>query len=322
MKSASVYFLLFVALLAFRDVLIELFLTARNGANVPASLMLAVYCATATGLAWLFHVIQAYSPTIRPSRRVERERSINPWRHWIKLSGTQRRRFLKLGIATWVVYAATIWGIGFVGAPVFDLVDYAWMPLLTVLAGAYWVREEIPKRRIVFGIIGCASVALIFWGRPQHGGQHRGYEWATGIFLAVVSTLTTSYCNALQKQQVDDDLEPDEVLLFRFPIPTVLGIVWLAIERPQFDAVALVGLVIVGAVGLFLPLLLLCYGLVQKSLGVFSRYLFLIPVLIWILVPALVSDERARLSDWRILSGAILLVGSYIGSEVLERRNG
>ena len=307
MSISSFYFLTFCILLALRDALTQLMFQKDAGAIDPV-LMLFVYCWVATSLALLFHSL--------------RKGFFNPISKWRGYSSKQQRTFAKLGLATWLVYAATIWGIYLIGAPVFNVIDYAAMPLITVFAGALLLSERIVLRRVVLGLLGVLGVFLIFLGHPAYQADQTGWTWPIGILLAGTSTLATSYCTALQKQQVDDGLHPDEVLLFRFPLAALLMTIWLFViaGRIDFQLRAILTLAVIGAVGLFLPLLLLCFGFIRASLGQFSRFLFLIPVLTWIVVPILIRGEVSRISDWRIAVGAIILLGSYVTSEIVEDR--
>ncbi|HEX5053043.1 MAG TPA: DMT family transporter [Planctomycetota bacterium] len=308
-SPAGGLFLLFCLLLALRDTFTQILLTgsATNGgarAQVAPVSMLFVYCWTAVALAWFFRFVRtgAMLPRVRMDRR-------------------QAARFVKLGIATWGVYAATIWGIGMVGAPVFNIVDYGAMPIMTMAAATLLVRERLSLRSYGCGLLGVIGVVLLLTVEPATSRELGGVtaSWTLGVVLALLSPILTAYSSALQKQQVAEGLHPDEVLLYRFPIPALLMTTWFIATQPMLTWSQTAALVLVGAAGLFLPLLLLCFGFMRASLGQFASYLFLIPVFTLVMVPAVVVGEWERLMHWQIAVGSLLLLGSYVTAEVLPR---
>lgn len=132
--------------------------------------------------------------------------------------------------------------------------------------------------------------------------------------------MLTSYCTAIQKDQVDRGLHPDEILMFRFPLPASLMTAWYIMDSPALNLADIPSLVAVSTVGLFLPLLLLCYGFMTSSVRQFSSYLFLVPLLTILIVPTLIDGEWDRLMGWRILAGGVLLACSYVCSVLGEAR--
>lgn len=305
MNSSTIYFLLFCSLLALRDGFSQVFLH-EEGVNLHPAHILFVWCWTATVLAWVF---QVYRRGIRDSAKsiatLER-------RQWI--------RAIKLGVATLGVYLATIWGIKFIGAPVFNLIDYAGMPLLTMLAGLIMLKEERTVSTILPSIAGVVGVFVMFFAGQEGRSEVTHSLWISGIGLAICSAILTSYCIVVQKRQVDDGMHPDQVLLLRFPISALCMSIWVAVIGPPHGWKVIGALVFVGAVGMFLPLLLLCFGFMRATLGKFSRFLLLIPLFTWLLVPILVEREVKRLGDPFIVLGATVLFLAYGLSEYLDYR--
>ncbi len=295
MNQASIYFLMFCAFLVVRDVFSHYLVRPGDGTAIAPEAMLVVYFWTAVALAWLFEWARGGGASIG--------------KHWRRLARDQRLDFVKLGLATWAVYASTIVGFRLIGAPVFNVVEYSAMPLLTVLAGGFLLGERILAGRVVLSLVSVAGVVLIFLARPS--GEGTG-SWVWGLVCVTASAVLTSYCSAIQKRQVTDGLSPSVVLLFRFPLPALITTVWLLAAKTPIAPKVILPLMIIAAIGVFLPLLLLCFGFMRATLGEFSRYLFLIPILTWLLVPALVQKEQSFLFDWKSVLGASVLLTSFM----------
>jgi drug/metabolite transporter (DMT)-like permease len=302
MKTATVYFWMFCILLAGRDSFTQLL-----GMTVHPVPMLVVFCWTSTIVAWLFG-------TVRTGIR-------SPFSIWRRLEVDQRWALVRLGLATWGVYAATVWGVVILGASVFNIVDYAAMPILTIGAGALLLGEDRPSmRNYAWGVVGIIGVGLLYLADSQRASEIHGAPWEIGVSLALVSPLLTSYCSAVQKDQVDRGLHPDEILMFRFPLPATLMTVWYITGTETLRIGDLPGLVAVGVIGMFLPLLLLCYGFMTSSLRQFSSYLFLVPLLTLLVVPTMIEGEWERLTEWCLVAGGACLACSYIFSMFSEWR--
>lgn len=296
MKAATAYFWLFCILLAGRDAFTQLL-----GMSVHPVPMLLVYCWTSTLIAWLFG-------TVRRGLR-------SPVSIWRRLEVRQRWTLVRLGLATWGVYAATVWGVLIVGAPVFNIIDYGAMPIMTVAAGALFLGESRPStRNYALGAVGIVGVGLLYMADLQRASETHAAPWEVGVILAVISPVLTSYCSAVQREQVVRGLHPDEILMFRFPLPAVLMSVWYMGGSTTLSLGDVPGLVAVGVVGVFLPLLLLCYGFMTSSLRQFASYLFLVPLLTVLIVPTMIDGEWDRLTEWPIVAGGACLACSYIFS--------
>jgi drug/metabolite transporter (DMT)-like permease len=305
-------FVAFCFLISFRDVLTDL-LQVEKGIH-PTFLLLtwSVECAV---LAWV----------VRSWRR----RSLGFVRPFLQLKRQQKLDFIKLGIATWVVYVVTVHCIGILSAPVFNLLDYGTMPMLMLLT-AYWINEErINARQIVGAFFSVCGIGLLLYV-AFNPTIPMGTSWPKWIALSFLSPLFTSVCSSLQRKQVAENMTPDEVLLYRFPIPAVLMIVWFCaakyFETPSSAVVSplssLPSLLLIGALTFFLPLWLLCYAFVYSSVGQLAAYLFLIPVFTFVLGPLLVNREWNRILLPEIWGSAILLLIGYCVAEGFIKQSG
>ena len=297
---AALSFGLFCLLLALRDSVSHLFL-ARSEGTVHPVFMLFVYCTAASVYAWVFRIL--------------RTRSFVFLGRFQELSSRQRWTFIKLGFATWIVYVVTIYGIRALGASVFNVVDYGGMPILTILAGVILLKDRPSWNQILGGIVGLIGLSMFFLA-PQNITLPD--EWRLWLFIALFSPVFTSLCSAYQKEQVDDGMHPDEVLLYRFPIPAALMFCWLLVERPPMPWATVPGLLAVSFFGLFLPLVLLCFGLMRATLSRFAAYLFLIPILTFVFGPLLVEGEWAKLLNPLVSAGIIMVLAGYAVSELLQ----
>lgn len=306
-------FVSFCFLIAFRDVLADRLLTC-NGCIHPTFLLLtwSVECAV---LAWLVRSIRKKSfGFIKPFRQLRREQQLD---------------FVKLGIATWIVYVATFYGIRALTAPIFNLFDYGTMPILTLFAAWWMNKEDITKKQVVgavFSVVGMVLLLSVLIGKNLSPIPH----WQIWIGLSFLSPIFTSVCNSLQHDQVDKHkMAPDEVLLYRFPIPALLMVIWFAgaklTETPEapinLGLSNLPALLLIGAVTVFLPLWLLCYGFVFASVGQFASYLFLIAVFTFALAPLVVNRlwNPARLPIV-LVSAVLLLIGYMVAEGLLARK--
>lgn len=291
-------FALFCILLAVRDAFSHFLLIKE----IDPVYLLTVYCASACVFAWVF--------------RVWRTRSLGVLKVFYGLPRSQKLLLLKLGVATWVVYVATVFGIQSLGAAAFNLIDYGAMPIFTLLTGVVFLRERISRWRVVGAIVGLAGFVLLTLG-PSNLSV---VKWnRIGVLLAIVSAVSTSLSSLYQKQQVAFGLHPDEVLLFRFPIPAVLMASWLVFHHDSVQVAALPGILLVALLGVFLPLLLMCFGLTRSSLSHFSSFLFLIPLFTFILGPLLVEGEWDKLTDQRVMVGIALILFGYFASAKATR---
>src|SRR4029077_4660557 len=175
------------------------FLLHQEDIRVSPVLMLLVYCWVVTACAWCSRYL------------IPREAT--PFSVWRTLTKAQKLTFIKLGLATFGVYASTFFGISLVGAPIFNMLDYGAMPLMTILSASLVVKEKVSRARVFCGVLALLGVACLFWADIENVSK---VVWTVGLLLALSSPLLTAYSSALQKAQVDSKLHPDEVLLYRF----------------------------------------------------------------------------------------------------------
>src|SRR6266851_4435560 len=110
--STPILFCTFCLLLAGRDVY-----TGFISQDTHASFLLFFYCMGATILASFVYGL--------------RTGVFNILQNFAQLTNIQKKTFLNLGLATCVVYGATILGIFNLNVPVFAAVDYGAMPIAT-----------------------------------------------------------------------------------------------------------------------------------------------------------------------------------------------
>jgi len=298
-STFSAFFLLFCFLIAARDVAIEFFLD--NGIKDPV-FMLMIFCLCASIFSWLFKFI-----------RTGKSKFLQEFQ---ELNKNQKYRFLKLGCATTVVYVVTVFGIDILGASIFNFLDYATIPLLTLWMANKIIGDKIHRDNIIASIICLVGLGFFFYDALDRSENTQKWMW---MIIAFLSPVFTAYSSALQKQQVDDNLHPDLVLLFRFPIPAAIMTLWFFL-RPSSELgnIELIGsipgLVIIGLLTFFLPLWLLCFGFMKDSLAKFSSYNFLIPIFTILL--SLFNDEAVkRFSHPPIYIGMGLIIIGFFVSE-------
>lgn len=283
-------FVVFCLLLAGRDAFSHFLLVQA----VDPVFMLTVYCISASVVAWVFRMVRTRSIEFRSAFR--------------RLTGEQKLTFVKLGLATWTVYAVTVFGIKALGATVFNAVDYGSMPILTLFAGIIMFRERLAWYQGVGAAISMLGIAL-FLTAPSE--ILLSSSWRLWILVALLSPIFTSLSSGYQKRQIDQGLHPDEVLLFRFPLPALLMIVWMLIEQPEVSWTSVPALAAISIGGLFLPLWLLCFAFMKSSLSRFSMFLFLVPIFTFVLGPLLVEGEWEKLTSWPILGGILVVLTGY-----------
>ena len=296
---APLLFVGFCFLIASRDVLSK----ALMKHDVPAVFLLSVFMLSASLYAWLFRWFRTGSAAFAAP--------------FARRSGVEKIRFVKLGLSTWVVYAATIFGIEKLGAQLFNAVDAGAIPLLTLLLAAR--TEPVSPRQKIGSLVSASGLALFLFATTRAGFPVDG--GAAWILVCLLSAAFTSLCSLYQRQQVQEGMHADEVLLYRFPIPAAIMLVWLWIKGTPLSLNSMVPMLVVSFVCVFLPLWLLCIGLMRESLGRFSAYLFLIPVFTFVLGPMWARDESGVLNQTEIVLGVVLaLVGYCVFEGILTRR--
>ena len=293
MRSSVFIFNFLCLLVASRDVFSHRLLAGA----VDPLWMLLVFCCSCCLYSWIFRVIRTGKPGV-----------VKPF---LKLDLPHRFIFLKLGIITWLVYVATVFGVKYLGAAVFNVVDYGGTPLITLVMAFFMMGDKL-KRSNLFGTIVALAGLILFFAASENIDVSSQRWWAIGLVLALVSSFTTSLSYVYQKKQVDAGLTPEEVLLYRFPIPALLMLVWCLIEPPHFELSSLLPLLAISFFGVFLPLWLMCFGFMKESIAQFSVYIFLIPIYTFILGPIIVAGEFEKLTQPKILLGTLLVFAGYL----------
>ncbi len=321
------YFLAFCTLLALRDLAWDLLLGSdKVSIPIPPAYAGLVMGLTSTSLGYLTYLLRVRAIERGTNSREPLGRL--PWHRWRQYPRPVKRRFLLLGTATLVVYGATILGIATAGASVFDAIDYALVPLATVIIGGLFDSGSRRGHHLVAGMVALGAVLLL--AHPSAASGVSPWSVAIGGGLALISGAFTAYCTSLQKEQLNCGMHPDEVLLFRFPITAFGMACWLGaiyLGSPGILSLRILGwptviLFFVSAAGGFLPLYLLNFGLMRETVGRFAKYLILIPLLVYVGNPFFLSLMGRNWKSLNMLEGlgCLLLVVSFLGSEVLDER--
>lgn len=250
---------IFVLLVAGRDIAYELFLNKS-----PAGISFAFWvCATASVLScgWL---------VIRGELRSLFNRVF------------QKRIFLAsvvLGFMCAVIYVTTFIAIEYIGAGMFNMLDWGLAPVLTALIGIWYDKDIISRPRILFsltlyiiGTIGLYSAS----GEMQSFGP-------IILLFALLSPVFTAISFPLQRWLMENNEGPlteAQVTFVRFLPATVVIFLYEYFVNGSFpEVVAPFKLFSVTIILGFIPLILLCYALVKSSLSRFAVWLFGIPAL-------------------------------------------
>ena len=289
---SSVLFFLFCLLISGRDV----YTSALSKGSGPV-FVLFFYCAGATLLSWLVYGL--------------RTQTWNSVELFKRLSAAARLRFLKLGVSTLIVYAATVFGIYQLGTAVFASVDYGAMPVATLIADRIIQRNRISRIQFLGTVVASAGILIFFSG--QFGALLSLPNHRIWLGISLLSPAFTAYCTVLQKQQVDAGMPPEEVLLFRFPIPAIAFFTCWGIEGFPHVLPDLPSRALITVFGVFLPLWLLCLAFVRSAVGTLAGFLFLIPVLTFALSLVFLPDQlKVILHPAVILSAGLIVVGCCI----------
>jgi drug/metabolite transporter (DMT)-like permease len=298
--KAPMLFVSFCLLISSRDIFSDFLLNEE----VDPLFMLVVFALTASICAWMVRAI--------------RTKSINPVRPFKELENSQKLLSVKQGLSTSIVYIITILGIKYLGAQVFNIVDYGGMPIITLLLASSMLAQKIDRAQIIGAIIGLSGLTLFYFFPSENLSIDRN-GWVIWIAISLLSPFFTSLCSVFQAKQLKNGMHPDEVLMYRFPITALLAFSWLLVEQPAIHWQMVPGLVFLGVTTVFLPLWLLSYGIMLDSLRRFSVYLFLIPIFTFLLGPLLVEKRWTMMLEPAIVGGAILIAFGFLVFEKVVR---
>jgi drug/metabolite transporter (DMT)-like permease len=197
---------------------------------------------------------------------------------------------------------------------VFNAIDYGAMPVMTLAAAGLALRERPTRAQVLGGLLGgIGVVVLCLVPDPQRLGTSS--SWALWLAISFVSPILTAACSAIQKRLLNAGYSPADVLILRFPISAVVFGAWMLAGDHRVESSALPGLIGVTIVGAFVPLWLLCFGLLRRGLSSLAGFLLLIPVFTFALGPLVVSERWSLLMSPWIVGGTALLILGYLLAE-------
>lgn len=292
--SPILAFHMFALLVAARDAFTHRLLNEK----LDPIFVLFVYCATTTVVALTVNLVSKRGSVFR-KLRLEGEGFVSTT--------------LGLGLLTWLTFMATIFGIKAVGASIFSFVEHGLMPVATAVVALRLLKERVSPAMAAGLVILTAGVLIFLIGttevNPTVAISFRG---SLGIALAIAGSVLTSITSGYQKKLVSTGHSPDEILILRFALPTLLMSTLLPFaELSGIAVVVLVKLIATALLGFALPLVLLCGAFMRSSLGRFSAYIILIPAYTFILGPIAVDGELSRLADPCVITGICAITLGY-----------
>jgi drug/metabolite transporter (DMT)-like permease len=292
--TPALLFFSFCALIALRDTLID----KLGEALINPLYIVFVFCASATAYSWLAQVITT--------------KETNYLSVFQQSSKPQRLIFIKLSIATFFVYLITVYGILKVSAGIINFIEYGLMPSMTLFLALKSINENISKQQIIATFIGLVGVLFFTFIHDDNGRLPHGWEWILWITLIAISAYLTSLCSLYQKQLVNAGLSPQSVLLYRFPLATIVSGGACIILKVDFNLSILPQLLLISLLTVFLPLWLLCYAFMKESLGRFSIYLLFIPVFT-VVIGALFKIKRFDIYQNNLfIIGSLIIIVSFL----------
>jgi drug/metabolite transporter (DMT)-like permease len=223
-----------------------------------------------------------------------------------------RKEIILLGFFTWVAFLSTIYGIRLIGAPIFNLVEHALIPISMAYFATKLLFEKFSLQMRLGFIISSFSV-LIFMSRGIHLNAFiDGANWVCGILLAIIGSILTALTSVTHKK-FSTQFEPEEFLILRFTIPTLALAAMLLLRQPtSITLMQLFQLVVTAIFGFGLPLVCLCFGFVKSSLARFSGFILLVPFYTFILGEILIGDTTSQLTEPVSIIGICGLIFGYV----------
>ncbi len=288
-------FLLFCFLIASRDTLIFVFLEEKK---IEAPFMLFIFAISATVFTW---IVQIYN-----------SKKISFIKIYVDSTPKNRIKFIKLSIATLLVYVITIYGISVLSPGILNFAEYGIMPAMTLLLAIKSTKETLKKRQLfatIIGLVGVLCFALI--RDEKYNPMPNGFMWFAWICLIGISAYLTSLCSLYQKQLVDDGLSPESVLMYRFPLTAICSLVACLIFKVNMDWLIVPQLLLISLLTVFLPLYLLCYAFMKETLGRFSIYIFFVP-LFTVLLGLIFLPQLTIYRNTMFIVGAVIILFSFL----------
>jgi drug/metabolite transporter (DMT)-like permease len=281
-------FILFAALIACRDISYELYF---SGYIVPS----------------LFSFVVCFTIVILSLGSLIVKRRING----LLLKLKEFRILLRvvfLGITAAIIYYITFYLIDKIGAGLFNLVDYGFSPLFTMLLGIVYFKERTYRYNYIPFVFFLLGLVLINIKRDWDGIAYIG--------IALISPVCTAMSDYLSKWLLDvnrGNLSKDELLFVRFlPASAILLLIYLLdTSQPQnsIDIYGKIGFGIAAVVLGFLPLYILCIGLLRHTLTSFAIWEFLIPALAFFVT---YFYRNSSILNIEVFGAVLMLIGVIV----------
>ncbi len=297
-----VCFNLFAFLIGARDVASQILLSEK----IDPVFMLSIYCWTTTIAALATNILWRGGSVFKSLPRQIRGQNFSELLYPVG----------SLGVSTLLAFLATLFGIILIGAPLFNLVEHALMPISTAFLAGKMFGDHVSVR-MKTGLTLCIVGVFLFMGPSAFaiGNSHDSFfvYLVIGLSLAVGASVLTSLTSANQKKLVSKNFSPDEVLFVRFSVPSLLLILYSPLMNiPEISWTLMGKLIGVSLFGFALPLVFLCLGFLKSSLARFSAYLLLVPAYTFFLGVALIPNEAEKLNDPFMLIGIAVILCGYI----------
>lgn len=255
-RMAAVALASFSVLIALRDVSFELFLKEE-----PVAFAFVV-CAT---IALLSAIIVSCKKD-----------------GWKSLANKVRKkevlgRVALLGLLSAGIYGAGFYLVSIMGAGTFHTINYGLLPVVVAVVGAMAFSTTIPATFwLAFGTYLTGLALLMTETKNLDGFAYAG--------LAMLVPIVTALCDALTKWLLNPKrpaaLAWPEVLVVRFvPASIALFIYAVPVSGKSIVINDVVPALTVAVFCGFVPLGLLCFGLVQSTMQKYAAWLFLIPAI-------------------------------------------
>lgn len=300
-EKPLICFALFAFLIALRDAFTQLFIIK----SVDPLIIVFIFFLITTSVAY------------GHSRFISRDLPIE------KLESEGFVAKITLGVVTCAAFLLTVYGIKFLGAPIFSLVEHCLIPVSTLLIAYKLLDEKISRFMTLGMIISLLSVAIFLYSSTRINlSEMDQRNWYLGVFFAILSSLLTSVSSAFQKKLVNLKYRADQILYIRFILPTILVGVLILAEDKSFPSLSV--FFQISILGLFFftcPLLLLLQGFVRASLGRFSVFNILVPAFTFVVGSFLLEGEIEKWMNPWIVTGIVGIILGYIIFEWEAIRN-
>ena len=287
-------FNIFAVLIALRDTFTQLLLLD----NIDAFSILTSFFVVTTLAALIFNYCFGRSSIIKRLQN--------------RQNGTLISIF-SLGVLTLFAFTATVYGIQMIGAPVFSLIEHALIPVAMLFLATKFLGESLSSIMKLGFLVSILSLVVFLFSTTKSSSQETALIWFIGILLALLGAMLTAANSFFQKKLVQQNYTPDEVLFFRFVIPSLLMITVIPFRHASvhssfnFEKITILSLF-----GFALPLVFLCFGFVRASFSRFSSFNILIPTYTFLIGPIVAKGELERLTQPMVILGVLGILLGFV----------